>query len=32
MGWNLVSGIKGRTQTDGISEQGAEENIWAKEI
>jgi hypothetical protein len=27
---NLVSNIKGRTQTEGASEQGAE-NIWTKE-
>jgi hypothetical protein len=28
---NLVSDIKGRTKTDGVSEQGAEENICTKE-
>jgi hypothetical protein len=28
--WNLVSDIKGRTYIEGIWEQGAEENIWAK--
>jgi hypothetical protein len=27
----LVSDIKGRTKTDGVSEQGAEENICTKE-
>jgi hypothetical protein len=26
--WNLVSHMKERTQTKGISEQGAEKNIW----
>jgi hypothetical protein len=29
--WNLVSDIKGGTQTEGVWEQGAEENIWTKE-
>jgi hypothetical protein len=28
---NLVSDIQGGTQTEGVGEQGAEENIWAKE-
>jgi hypothetical protein len=28
---NLVSDIKGGTQIEGVSEQGAEENIWAEE-
>jgi hypothetical protein len=27
LGWNLVSDIKKRTQTEGVWEQGAEENI-----
>jgi hypothetical protein len=27
----LVSDIKGRTQTEGVSEQGAEETIWTEE-
>jgi hypothetical protein len=27
----LVSGIKGRKQTEDILEQGAEENIWTEE-
>jgi hypothetical protein len=26
---NLVSNIKGGTQTKGVWEQGAEENIWS---
>jgi hypothetical protein len=26
-----VFDIKGETQTEGVSEQGAEENIWTKE-
>jgi hypothetical protein len=29
--WNWVSDIKGRTQTEGIWEQDAEENIWSEE-
>jgi hypothetical protein len=29
--WNLVSDIKRGTQTEGVWEQGAEENIWAQE-
>jgi hypothetical protein len=29
--WNLVPDIKGGTQTDGVWEQGAEENIWIEE-
>jgi hypothetical protein len=29
--WNLVSDIKGRTYTEGVWEQGVEENIWTKE-
>jgi hypothetical protein len=28
---NLVSGIKGRRQTEGVSEQCAEVNIWTEE-
>jgi hypothetical protein len=28
---NLVSNIKGETQTDGVWEQGAEEIIWSEE-
>jgi hypothetical protein len=28
---NLVSDIKGGTQTEGVREQGAEENIWSEE-
>jgi hypothetical protein len=27
--WSLD--LKGRTQAEGVSEQGAEENIWAEE-
>jgi hypothetical protein len=29
--WNLASDIKGRTQTEGIWEQGAEQNVWTEE-
>jgi hypothetical protein len=29
--WNLVSDIKGGTQTEGVWEKGAEENIWTEE-
>jgi hypothetical protein len=29
--WNSVSDIKGGTQTEGVWEQGAEENIWTEE-
>jgi hypothetical protein len=29
--WNLVSDIKGETQTEGVWEQGAEEDIWTEE-
>jgi hypothetical protein len=29
--WNLVSDIKGRTQTEGVWEHSAEENIWTEE-
>jgi hypothetical protein len=29
--WNLVSDIKGETQTGCIREQGADENIWTEE-
>jgi hypothetical protein len=29
--WNLVSDIKGGTQTEGVWEQGVEENIWTEE-
>jgi hypothetical protein len=29
--WNLVSEIKGGTQTEGVWEQGAEGNIWTEE-
>jgi hypothetical protein len=29
--WNLVSDIKGGTQTKGAWEEGAEENIWRLE-
>jgi hypothetical protein len=28
---NFVSNIKGETQTEGVWEQGAEENIWTEE-
>jgi hypothetical protein len=28
----LVSDIKGRTQTEGISEKDAEDNIWNEEV
>jgi hypothetical protein len=28
MMWNLVIHNKGKTQIEGVSEQGAEENIW----
>jgi hypothetical protein len=28
---NLVSDIKGGTKTEGVLEQGAEENIWTEE-
>jgi hypothetical protein len=28
---NVVSDIKGGTQTEGVREQGAEENIWIEE-
>jgi hypothetical protein len=28
---NLASDIKGRTQTEGVWEQGVEENIWTDE-
>jgi hypothetical protein len=28
---NLVSDIKGRTWTEDVRKQGAEENIWTKE-
>jgi hypothetical protein len=31
MGVNLVSDNKRGTQTEGVREQGAEENIWAEE-
>jgi hypothetical protein len=31
MGVNTVSDIKGGTQTEGVREQEAEENIWTKE-
>jgi hypothetical protein len=27
----VVSYIKGRTETEGVGEQGAEENIWTEE-
>jgi hypothetical protein len=27
----LVSDIKGRTYTEGISEEGVEENVWTEE-
>jgi hypothetical protein len=30
--WKLVSDIKGETKTEGVWEQGTEENIWTKEI
>jgi hypothetical protein len=26
--WNLVSDAKGRSQTEGVWEQGSEKNIW----
>jgi hypothetical protein len=29
--WNLVCDIKGGTYTEGVWEQGIEENIWTKE-
>jgi hypothetical protein len=29
--WNIVSDIKGGTQTEGFSEQDAGENIWTEE-
>jgi hypothetical protein len=29
--WNLTSDITGVTQTEGVWEQGAEENIWTEE-
>jgi hypothetical protein len=29
--WNLVSGTKVKTKTEGVWEQGAEEDIWAEE-
>jgi hypothetical protein len=29
--WNLVSDIKGGTYTEGVWEQGAEEDIWTEE-
>jgi hypothetical protein len=29
--WNLVSDIKGRTETEGIWEKGAQDNIWTEE-
>jgi hypothetical protein len=29
--WNLVFDIKGGTWTEGVWQQGAEENIWTKE-
>jgi hypothetical protein len=29
--WNLVADIKGGTQTEGVWEQSAEENIWTEE-
>jgi hypothetical protein len=28
---NLISDIKGRAKTEGVSEQGAVEDIWTKE-
>jgi hypothetical protein len=31
MGVKLVSHIKERTSTEGVGEQGAEENIWIQE-
>jgi hypothetical protein len=31
MGANLAFDIKGSIQTEGIREQGAEENIWTEE-
>jgi hypothetical protein len=30
--WNSVTLIKGKTQTEGVWEQDAEENIWFQEI
>jgi hypothetical protein len=30
--WNLVSDIKGGTETEGVCEQGAEENIWTEQV
>jgi hypothetical protein len=29
--WNLVSDVKGGTQTGGVWEQGAEDDVWTKE-
>jgi hypothetical protein len=29
--WNLVCHIEGRRQTEGVREQGSEENIWTQE-
>jgi hypothetical protein len=29
--WNLASNIKGGTQTEGVWEQGIEENIWTED-
>jgi hypothetical protein len=29
--WNLVSDVKGGTQTDGVWEQGADKTIWSEE-
>jgi hypothetical protein len=29
---NLVSDIKGGTETEGVWEQGADENIWTEEV
>ena len=30
--WNLVSNIKGRTQTDGVWKQGTDEGIWVSGV
>jgi hypothetical protein len=32
MSANVVSNIKGGTQTEGVWEQGAEENTWSEEV
>jgi hypothetical protein len=32
MGVNLISQVKGRTQIVGVREQGAQENIWMRNL